>query len=155
MSGTEVARIYLDRPAAATGTSGGQTGTPAGGGRTIQVSAQRQWTPTGVIVRRGQVVQFSSSGEVRLSANAADTSQVPGKEARRGVKYTLPSTLGGALIGRVGNGQPFGIGDQASVPMPGSGELFLGVNDDEFADNSGEYTVTVTVPTGSAVPRRR
>jgi len=157
MSGAEVARIYLDRPVGATtGTTGNQTVTPAGGsGRSIQVSAQRQWTPTGIIVRRGQAVQFSSSGEVRLSADAADTSQVPGRENRRGVKYTLPSTLGGALIGRVGNGQPFGIGDQTSVPMPGSGELFLGVNDDEFSDNSGEYSVTVSGPTGSAVPRRQ
>ena len=157
LSSDEVARIYLDRPVpAATGTTGNQPGAPASGsGRTIQVSAQRQWTPTGIVVRRGEVIQFSSSGEVRLSADANDTSRVPGREGRRGANYTLASTLGGALIGRVGNGQPFGIGDQASVPMPAAGELFLGVNDDVFTDNSGEFTVTVTPQGGTAVPRRR
>jgi hypothetical protein len=153
---TEIGRIYLDRPAATAGTSGTTGGqAPAGAGRTIQVSAQRQWTPTGIVVRRGDTVQFSSSGEVRLSADAADTSPVTGRQNRRGTNYTLPSTLGGALIGRVGNGQAFGIGDQASVPMPGNGELFLGVNDDVFTDNGGEFTVTVNVPGRSAVPRRR
>jgi hypothetical protein len=151
---TEVGRIYLDRPTA--GTSGSQSGgTPASpSARTVQVSAQRQWTPTGLVVQRGEVVQFSSSGEVRLSADAADTSRVPGREDRRSAKFTLPSTWGGALIGRVGNGQPFGIGDQASVPMPGAGELFLGVNDDVFTDNSGEFSVTVTGRARTAVPRR-
>jgi len=153
----EIGRIYLDRPASATaGTAGSQPGTPAttGGTRTVQVSAQRQWTPTGLLVRQGDVVQFSSSGEVRLSADAADMSNVAGRENRRGVKFTLPSTLGGALIGRIGNGKPFGIGDQASVGMPGNGELFLGVNDDEFSDNGGEFTVTLTAPARTAVPRR-
>jgi hypothetical protein len=28
--------------------------------------------------------------------------------------------------------------------MPAAGELFLGVNDDHVADNSGSYTVTPT-----------
>jgi hypothetical protein len=28
--------------------------------------------------------------------------------------------------------------------MPAAGELFLGVNDDHVADNSGSYTVTTT-----------
>ena len=106
-------------------------------------------------MRQGDVVQFSSSGEVRLSADAADVSNVAGRENRRGVKFTLPSTLGGALIGRIGNGKPFGIGDQATVGMPGNGELFLGVNDDEFTDNGGEFTVTLTAPARTAVPRRR
>ena len=154
---TEIGRIYLDRPAAAAaGTTGSQADTPASGGtRTVQVSAQRQWTPTGILVRQGDVVRFSSTGEVRLSADASDMSGVTGRENRRGVKYSLPSTLGGALIGRIGNGQPFGIGDQASITMPGNGELFLGVNDDVFTDNSGEFSVTLTAPARTAVPRRR
>ena len=54
----------------------------------------------------------------------------------------LPTVNAGALIGRVGNSQPFGIGDQASVPMPFDGILFLAVNDDERADNAGEFVVS-------------
>ena len=51
----------------------------------------------------------------------------------------------GALIGKIGNGAPFAIGMQTQpLPMPASGRLMLGVNDNELADNSGFYTVTVT-----------
>ena len=50
-----------------------------------------------------------------------------------------------ALIGRVNNGPPFGIGDQASFPAPGNGILYLTVNDDERSDNSGEFGVTVSL----------
>jgi hypothetical protein len=47
----------------------------------------------------------------------------------------------GGLIGRVGNGQPFGIGNQTSVPMPNDGLLYLSVNDDERSDNAGQFMV--------------
>jgi hypothetical protein len=47
------------------------------------------------------------------------------------------------LIGRVGNSQPFGIGNQTSVPMPFDGILYLAVNDDQRSDNAGEFIVSV------------
>ena len=52
----------------------------------------------------------------------------------------------GALIGRIGTGRPFGIGDQTSIAAPGAGELLLGINDDHVADNAGAYRVTVVTP---------
>jgi hypothetical protein len=52
----------------------------------------------------------------------------------------IPGALAGALIGRVGNGQPFAIGDQTiALPMPAAGQLFLGINDDHCADNRGQF----------------
>ena len=62
----------------------------------------------------------------------------PAGTSRMAPGSPLPSVNAGALIGRVGNSQPFGIGDQASVPMPFDGILFLAVNDDERADNAGD-----------------
>ena len=56
----------------------------------------------------------------------------------------LPTVNAGALIGRVGNSQPFGIGDQAAVPMPFDGILYLAVNDDERSDNAGEFIVSMS-----------
>jgi hypothetical protein len=48
--------------------------------------------------------------------------------------------LAGALIGRVGNSQPFGIGDQkTALGMPATGQLFLGINDDHCGDNRGQF----------------
>ena len=63
----------------------------------------------------------------------------------RRATYPDPSVPVGALIGRIGNGAAFGIGMQTQpLPMPVSGRLMLGVNDDERADNSGFYVVTIT-----------
>ncbi len=52
--------------------------------------------------------------------------------------------MAGTLIGRIGpNGRPFEIGNGASVTVPAAGPLFLGVNDDGFEDNQGEFRVEI------------
>ena len=51
----------------------------------------------------------------------------------------------GALIGRIGTGEPFLIGTITQpIPMPGIGRLMIGINDDQLGDNSGAYSVVVT-----------
>jgi hypothetical protein len=55
----------------------------------------------------------------------------------------------------VGNGAPFGIGNQTEVRMPDAGELWLGVNDSDVNDNRGEFRVEVTAQTQGTRPRRR
>ena len=114
---------------------------PAGG---VRVPATSSWVATGITVRKGDVVLFTTTGEVQLSDNAADRAQPAG--TNRMARFApLPTVNAGALIGRVGgNGQPFGIGDQASVPMPDDGMLYLAVNDDERGDNAGEFIVVAT-----------
>jgi len=64
-------------------------------------------------------------------------------EGVTGLVESMPRILAGALIGRIGNGAPFPIGTQTAIPMPGAGQLFLGVNDDELSDNQGEFRVEV------------
>ena len=59
----------------------------------------------------------------------------------------------GALVGRIGNGEPFAIGNQTSVAMPESGQLFLGVNDDH-AERQRRATSTCR-SLGLAPTRRR
>jgi hypothetical protein len=53
----------------------------------------------------------------------------------------MPDAPAGALIGRIDNGQPFLIGRNTSVRMPSDGTLFLGINDDNVSDNSGDFRV--------------
>lgn len=142
----QVARIYMgsypfDATASEGSTVEAQPYVPAGG---IRVPATSGWVATGVTVRKGDLVAFDTTGEVQLSDNAADRARPAGTNriARFG---PLPTVSAGALIGRVGgNGQPFGIGDQASVPMPAAGMLYLAVNDDERGDNAGEFIVVVS-----------
>jgi hypothetical protein len=140
----EVSRIYLARP---NGSPSGGTSTAGGaqGGRTLSVPANAGWVNTGITVRQGQTVLFDTEGEVRLSSDPADVASAAGsKTGRRARNAPLPGTLAGALIGRIGNGQPFGIGNQTSIPAPASGMLFLAVNDDAQGDNTGEFRVTIT-----------
>jgi hypothetical protein len=115
---------------------------PAG---SIRVPASQRWVDTGITVVQGQNVSFSASGQVRLSGDAQDTATPAGSsQGRRANNSALPGTLAGALIGRVGTGMPFGIGDQTGpLQMPAAGRLYLGVNDDEFSDNGGAFHVNV------------
>jgi small nuclear ribonucleoprotein (snRNP)-like protein len=125
----------------ATGTAGQNV--PAGA---IQVEAARQWTDTNILVRRGDRLIFSATGQVAIRANAgaADMLGPDGSptEARTGAPT---SAIGvGGLIGRIGTGAPFAIGSNSQpITMPASGRLYLGVNDAGASDNSGAFTVTV------------
>lgn len=144
----EVARIYFEKPAAGGAAAAPGVAQQSGPGR-IQVPAAAGWVNTGLMVSDGQQVSIATSGEVRLSADGADVATPAGsKQGRYSPNAPLPSALAGALIGRVGNGEPFGIGNQTSFPAPASGLLFLAVNDDNRGDNSGAYSVDVAVQPG-------
>ncbi len=116
--------------------------------RSVVVPSNVQWTNTGFNVSRGQYLRFEPSGEIRLSTNGEDIGRPAGAmSARKADRATIPTIPVGALIGRIGNGQPFSIGDTTNAfDMPDSGRLFLGVNDDHVADNSGNYVVKVWEP---------
>jgi len=116
--------------------------------RTVVVPSNVEWTNTGFNVSRGQYLRFEPSGEIRLSTNGDDMAHAAGAlSARRADKATIPTIPVGALIGRIGNGEPFSIGDTTNAfDMPASGRLFLGVNDDHFPDNSGNFVVKVWEP---------
>ena len=156
-SSNDVGRIYLARPGAEALPGGTPGGGVVEGVLKVQVLANRQWNQTGITVRKGEIVQFSSTGEVRLSPTAGDVSGVDGRIGYLSPRATAPRVLLGALIGRVGSGEPFGLGGQKSVPMPNDGQLYLGVNDADFSDNSGQFTVGITATGagagGRAIPR--
>jgi len=125
------------------GNGGRTAGTAAGG--TFIVPANRQWTPTGIRVNPGDVLRFSSSGEIRFTGRAADRAGVSGSPDHKFVGGApLPGAPAGALIGRIDNGLPFGIGDQQSFTVRMSGLLYLGTNDDNVSDNSGQFQVAVS-----------
>jgi hypothetical protein len=143
LSSSEVARIVIAKPNNAVAATTGSAPSAAGGS-TITVAANQQWTPTGITVTRGQMLTFNATGQVQLSADANDIATPTGaKSGRMAPRSALPKTYAGALIGRIGNGTPFPIGDNATFAAPASGQLFLTVNDDSFGDNQGNYQVTI------------
>jgi hypothetical protein len=143
LTSSEVGRIYLAPTGAASGTTGGSTQPGAPG--SVVVVANQAWTPTGLIVRRGETLTFQTTGEVQLSGDPNDKAHSAGSYSQRrpGGGAPLPQELAGALVARIGNGQPFAIGNNTTVTMPDAGQLFLGVNDDSLGDNGGQFNVSI------------
>ncbi|HJZ70865.1 MAG TPA: LecA/PA-IL family lectin [Vicinamibacterales bacterium] len=113
-------------------------------GTTIRVPANQAWTDTGILVNQGDRVAFRASGEITYGRSAGQTATPDGGPDRK-AQYPIPSLPVGALLGKVGASAPFAIGTQTQpLPMPASGRLFLGINDNELTDNAGFYTVIVT-----------
>ena len=140
-SGREYARDSRD------GSVRGSAVGTSGQGRQVQVrvEANQPWTDTGITVNAGDRVVFGASGEIAFGRSNGQTSGPDGNPAVRRATYPDPSVPVGALIGRIGNSAAFGIGMQTQpLTMPASGRLMIGVNDDERADNSGFYVVTIT-----------
>jgi Ca2+-binding EF-hand superfamily protein len=120
--------------------------TAATSGESIVVDARERWIDTGVNVRQGDLIMFDVSGEVRLSADQNDLAAPGGaRSGRRAPDSPLNRQAAGALIGRIGNSNAFGIGNQRSIRAPATGRLYLSVNDDYLADNAGHFEVQVNV----------
>ena len=150
IASNEIAQIYMaGSPQAAAAARARPSLTPPdapGPGRTITVPANQQWTATGIKVRQGQTLTLTTSGEVQFSADANDRASAAGHGDKRVPGAPLPQAFAGALIGRIDNGQPFGVGNQTSIRAPGNGQLFLGINDDNVSDNAGQFQVSIVLP---------
>jgi hypothetical protein len=149
----QIARIYINAPKARTVYASvinanaerpSEVGTAGGEGQSITVQGNQAWTDTGIVVRRGQPMIFTTSGEIQIgpgrSAGVEGTDPSGGDTSR----YPIRDMGLGGLIGRVGNSAPFRIGSNSQpIRMPAAGRLFLGINDDHAPDNSGAFSVVV------------
>jgi hypothetical protein len=113
--------------------------------RTAIVNANTPWSDTSVDVRAGQTIYFSAQGEVRWGPDRRD-----GPEGERNSPSNpnrpMPNRPAAALIGKVGanSSDIFFIGaEEGPIRVRASGRLFLGVNDDFYNDNSGNFRVVV------------
>jgi hypothetical protein len=152
LAGADVARVYFSEPAGIAAARnerdsgrfrrGGAIGTiGTDDSRSVTVSSRQLWTPTGLMVRRGERLGLLSTGQIRLST--AGMSASPGGSGQNDPGAPLPETASGTLIGRIGNGRPFVIGTQSEIEMPDSGPFVLGVNDSELSDNDGAFRVEI------------
>jgi hypothetical protein len=139
LSSSDVARIVFARPnnaVATTGSTPSATTAPAG---SLMVPGQQPWTPTGQSVRRGERLTFNATGQITFPGTAS-----PQGSSETNPGNPIPSAPTGALIGKIGeNGQPFVIGASTTVTAPAAGQLFVGINDGHFGDNSGSFQVQI------------
>ena len=118
---------------------------------TIEVPGTSRGVDSGLDVRAGDQITFTASGTIIAGRR---TGQV-GPEGGRNTGFSSVvnarpvSTAGpGALIGfiRTMDGQtsqPFLIGSQLTFTVPVDGRLYLAINDDDFSDNSGSFSVRI------------
>ncbi|HEY0097452.1 MAG TPA: hypothetical protein VGB76_00745 [Pyrinomonadaceae bacterium] len=119
---------------------------------TVDVPGTSRGIDTGIELRTGDQVSVSASGTVVAGRRAGQVSPDGGRVSGLGIvsAYPVPNAGVGALIGyiRLTSGQttaPFILGSQQSFAAQADGRLFLLVNDDNYSDNSGNFTVRIRV----------
>lgn len=124
--------------------------------RTIDVPGnQSRGIDTGVVLRAGDQVVISATGNVTAGRRAGVVSPEGGRAGAGAVfgatAYPVPTAGVGALIGYIlqPNGQmspAFYVGSQATFTASADGRLYLLVNDDNYSDNSGSFSARIVYP---------
>lgn len=141
------------------GTSGDPFGTPRETERaprevTVEVPGISQGTDTGVDLRAGDRVMITASGTIvagqRVGSVTANGRQGGASGIIGNPRYPFPQAGAGALLGviRTPDGrqsQLFFVGTQLTFTPQADGRLFLLINDDNYGDNGGSFSVRVRV----------
>jgi hypothetical protein len=112
---------------------------------------QATWTHTGINLPEGARVVIAADGKVNLDANTAMFQGVEPDGIEKAVypptsEFVAPELKVGSLVGRIGSGDPFKVGDGKWIdPVTTAGELQLIVNDSYFDNNSGSFFAHVSV----------
>ncbi len=103
------------------------------------------WTNSGWVVKKGQRIRISGSGEVSLGRG--QKSSPSGLAALDDDSKLLKSVPTGALIAVIGddNNDFIYIGADREFTAVRDGTLFLGVNEGNLNDNSGSFKVKVEI----------
>jgi len=109
----------------------------------VQVQASEGWQSTGITVRAGDRLRIRHiEGEwspwLGGSYDAAGSGGDPLCRCN-----VMEAVSHAALIGRIGDANPFLVGREYDHTVSESGTLFLRINDTDLADNSGELEVLV------------
>jgi hypothetical protein len=113
------------------------------------VPAAEQWTDTGIDLSIDDTVLIEADGAITPSdpdVPLNDPNGNPDPTARQYNVEGLEEANHASLIGRIGEaGAPFLVGSELSSTADTEGRLFLGINDRDASNNSGEFTATITV----------
>lgn len=151
---TQATPTPTPRPTSPPGETPTATPSPGGGPYEYEVPGTVPWMTTGLFVEEGETWRLVADGEICFHrGDCAGTTVGPcGLEeecfdAECATQPYTPPFRHGALIARIGaQGHPFLICDEYAWPMTGTGELFLGINDGNCADNDGAFRVIIYPP---------
>ena len=124
--------------------SAGQTQKPGAAGA-VMVAATRDWTDTGITLQAGDLLDITASGQI-FYAPGKGAFAPPAGAGRATAAAPMPNMEIGALVGRIGDGRVFFVGDtMTGYRAQTAGGLFLRVNDDVLTDNRGEFRAQIAV----------
>jgi hypothetical protein len=128
------------------------------GQQRLQIVLTQPWTDTGMEIVKGQIITVTASGDMNWFTPQPGWPgcPVPGKCVSKPDGTSCPYSgflaqglACWSLIGKIGDGTAFKVGSLLKdFPAPASGELFLGVNDNNYADNSGKWEAEITTGCG-------
>jgi hypothetical protein len=116
----------------------------------LTLPGTQQWTATSVYVAPGDDLGITAAGVVYIDpaypqGPAGDPSCTPSVNyAAASSTFPAPHLPCWSLIARIGNGPVFEAG-ASTLTTTTSGRLYLGVNDGDFSDNSGSWTVNIKI----------
>lgn len=114
---------------------------------TVDVVGKRDWTSTGLIVKRGDHIRISATGNVILDPATGRSTGPEGITDLTDPKKLVPDQPTGALIGVIGadNDDFIFIGRGSEFNAARDGLLFLSVNEGNLSDNTGTYKAVIEV----------
>jgi hypothetical protein len=122
--------------------------------RIVAVQAnESRGADSGIDLRAGDQVIITATGNITAGRRVGVVSPngaTPGATSLFGTR-PVPTAGVGALIGYIllSTGQatqPFLVGDSMTLTVPSDGRLFLLVNDDNYSDNTGSFSVRIQYP---------
>lgn len=113
----------------------------------IDIIGKRDWTSTGLIVKRGDRIRVNASGAVTIDPVSGRTSGPEGTSDLADTKKLMADQPTGALIGVIGadNDDFIFIGKTSEFTATRDGLLFLSVNEGNLADNVGSFKAVIEV----------
>jgi hypothetical protein len=135
----------------------------AGTQASVDIPADKDWTDTGIDLRRGDSVVLTADGTVQLppQGKSAESKSVGPAGQPRGFRdlikiYPLNTAGFGALLGRIGSSdaaEPFLIGARKEMQVLRAGRLFAGPNAAKNDSLTGSFGLTISFTTrGPATP---
>lgn len=114
---------------------------------TVDVVGKRDWTSTGLIVKRGDRIRITANGTVILDPASGRSTGPEGITDLSDAKKLVPDQPTGALIGVIGadNDDFIFIGKASEFSAARDGLLFLSVNEGNLSDNTGTYKAVIEV----------
>jgi len=125
----------------------------------VAVQANQQWTDTNIEVKGGDIVTISAMGTIQTNlAGATATPEGSTPDCRVAgpvhLPFVAPELPCWSMLGRIGPmGRVFEVGSNRRFKANTSGELYLGVNDNYFGDNTGSWRASIAG--GRMVPAKR